>query len=80
MILIFSDLVIAASPYNDLIKRNKSDTAVKFLKPPLSLAIVQNRPIKGFYFFYDSKQNPSFDELLLGKPLESDEFDNIVSF
>ena len=34
----------------DLISRNKSDSAVKFLKPPLSLTVLQNRPEKGFYF------------------------------
>jgi len=62
----------------DLISRNKSDSAVKFLKPPLSLTVLQNRPEKGFYFFFSNKK-PKFDEALSGNSKDKDALDKIIS-
>ena len=62
----------------DLISRNKSDTAVKFLKPPLSLTVLQNRPKKGFYYFF-ANQKPKFDEVLNGVLNQEDKFEKIFS-
>ncbi len=63
---------------SDLISRNKSDSAVKFLKPPLSLTVLQNRPQKGFYYFFSNEES-KFDEGLSGIVSEDDAFDKIIS-
>ncbi len=62
----------------DLISRNKSDSAVKFLKPPLSLTVLQNRPEKGFYYFF-SNGKPKFDGDLSVAASKEDAFDKIIS-
>jgi hypothetical protein len=62
----------------DLISSNKSDSAIKFLKPPLSLTVLQNRPEKGFYYFF-SNEKPKFDEALSGVSKDNDAFDKIIS-
>jgi hypothetical protein len=79
---IFS-LLTAFSSYGadyqgDLISRNKSDSAIKFLKPPLSLTVLQNRPDKGFYYFF-SNEKPKFDEALNIVSKDNDAFDKIIS-
>jgi hypothetical protein len=68
----------AVNYQGDLISRNKSDSAIKFLKPPLSLAVLQNRPEKGFYYFFSNKK-PKYDEALGGAPKDNDAFDIIIS-
>jgi hypothetical protein len=62
----------------DLISSNKSDSAIKFLKPPLSLTVLQNRPEKGFYYFF-SNGKPKFDEALASVSKDNDAFDKIIS-
>ncbi len=62
----------------DLISKNKSDSAIKFLKPPLSLTVLQNRPQKGFYYFF-SNEKPKFDEALNIISKDNDAFDKIIS-
>jgi hypothetical protein len=67
-----------ANYQGDLISSNKSDSAVKFLEPPLSLTVLQNRPEKGFYYFF-SNEKPKFDEALSDFSKNSDAFDKIIS-
>jgi len=62
----------------DLISRNKSDSAIKFLTPPLSLTVLQNRPKKGFYFFF-LNEKPKFNEALDSVSKNNDAFDKIIS-
>lgn len=62
----------------DLISKAKSDSAIRYLKPPLSLTVLQNRPEKGFYYFF-SNEKPKFDEDLNGVLKDSDSFDKIIS-
>ncbi len=68
----------AVNYQGDLISRNKSDSTIKFLKPPLSLTVLQNRPENGLYYFF-SNNKPKFDEALGGAPKENDAFDIIIS-
>jgi len=42
----------ASGAQEDLFARNKSDSAIKMLVFPLSLAVMENRPLKGLYYFY----------------------------
>ena len=49
----------------DLIARNKSDTGVKLLVFPLSMKVIENRPKKGLYYFYENGSK-RFDEGLGG--------------
>lgn len=67
-----------ANYQGDLISSNKSDSAIKFLKPPLSLTVLQNRPEKGFYYFF-SNEKPKFDEALGDVSKDNDAFDKIIS-
>ena len=36
---------------NDLISKGRLDSNVKYLTPPMSLTVVENRPARGTYFF-----------------------------
>jgi len=38
----------------DLITRSKSDTGIKLLVFPLSMKVIENRPKKGLYYFYEN--------------------------
>ncbi len=37
----------------DLISIGKSDTGIKALVFPLSMKVIQNRPLNGFYYLYE---------------------------
>jgi hypothetical protein len=50
----------------DLFSRNKSDSTIKMLVFPLSMAVVENRPRKGLYFFYEGETR-KFNQELNGK-------------
>ena len=49
----------------DLITRSKSDPGVKLLVFPLSMKVIENRPKKGLYYFYENGSK-RFDEGLEG--------------
>jgi len=49
----------------DLIARSKSDAGVKLLVFPLSMKVIENRPKKGLYYFYENGSK-RFDEGLGG--------------
>ncbi|MDP6736481.1 MAG: hypothetical protein QF732_08285 [Nitrospinaceae bacterium] len=49
----------------DLIARSKSDTGIKLLVFPLSMKVIENRPKKGLYYFYENGSK-RFDEGLEG--------------
>jgi|TARA_B110000438_G_C15778318_1_gene635102 hypothetical protein len=65
--------------YNDdLISSNKSDSAIKYLKPPLSLTVLQNRPQNGLYYFF-SNQTAKFNDQINDSPEKNNRFEKIVS-
>ncbi|GJL77869.1 MAG: hypothetical protein NPINA01_08580 [Nitrospinaceae bacterium] len=55
------------SAEDDLFLSKKSDSAIKMLKFPLSLTVIESRPTKGHYYFYEGDL-PRFDEGLEGTP------------
>ena len=50
----------------DLISIGKSDTGIKALVFPLSMKVIQNRPLNGFYYFYEGEIK-RFDDGLDGE-------------
>jgi len=64
--------------YGDLISKNKSDSAIKYLKPPLSITVMQNRPNRGFYYFFSNKK-PKFDKKISSSLKNNDALDKIIS-
>ena len=65
--------------YNDdLISRNNSDSAIKYLKPPLSLTVLQNRPEKGLYYFF-SNRTAKFDNDINNSLDKNNRFEKLVS-
>ena len=71
---IFSSLIIfmaalpsTSSGLDDLFSRKKSDSAIKPLVFPLSMAVIENRPMKGLYYFFNNEAE-KFDESLEGNP------------
>ncbi len=57
-----------AAAENDLFSRKKSDAAIKPLVFPLSMVVVENRPLKGHYYFYRGEEK-RFDDGLQGDPV-----------
>ncbi len=60
-----------SSGLDDLFSRKKSDSAIKPLVFPLSMAVIENRPMKGLYYFYEGEAE-KFDESFEGNPDSSD--------
>jgi hypothetical protein len=48
---------------DDLFSRNKSDSTIKMLVFPLSMAVVENRPHKGLYYFFGDETREVNKEL-----------------
>ncbi|MGV7222028.1 MAG: hypothetical protein ACQ9MH_10915 [Nitrospinales bacterium] len=47
--------ISVAHGLEDLFLRNKSDSTIKMLVFPLSMAVVENRPLHSLYYFYEYK-------------------------
>ncbi len=70
---------IVAGAQADILARGKTDSGIKLLVFPLSMKVIQNRPLKGSYYFHDA-DTERFDEGLGGEPApEEDAFDKILS-
>ena len=67
LFLILALLPAASWAQEDLFIRNKSDVAVKPLVFPLSMVVIENRPRKGLYYFYEGETR-KFDEGMEGNP------------
>ena len=66
-LLLIASLPAMAYGLDDLFLRKKSDSAIKPLVFPLSMAVIENRPLKGHYYFYEGGLK-KFDEGLEGNP------------
>ncbi len=71
ILLIFAFLPASSWAQEDLFTRKKSDIAIKPLVFPLSMVVLENRPGKGLYYFYEGNKE-KFDEGLNGEPASID--------
>ena len=71
LLFFIAALPSTSSGLDDLFSRKKSDSAIKPLVFPLSMAVIENRPMKGLYYFYEGEAE-KFDESLEGNPDSSD--------
>lgn len=70
---------VFASGQDDLFQKKKSDSAIKPLVFPLSMTVIESRPAKGQYYFYEG-DSARFDEGLEGTPDSADnKFYNVLS-
>jgi len=67
LFLILAFLPAISWAQEDLFVRKKSDTAIKPLVFPLSMVVIENRPKKGLYYFYEG-ETQKFDADLNGDP------------
>jgi len=71
LLFLMAALPSTSSGLDDLFSRKKSDSAIKPLVFPLSMAVIENRPMKGLYYFFEGEAE-KFDESLEGNPDSSD--------